>query len=104
MQRTESLRESESEKREEARIERGAGDVLEEQVEVRHADASGGYIIENQHEENLKRNIQVNERGSEATHEEQMDEWRKTVRFEREATNTSASSAIHCCSGTSWEV
>ena len=40
-----------------ARIERGAGDVPEEpgdkydeQVAVRHADASGGHIIENQHE------------------------------------------------------
>ena len=41
-----------------ARIERGAVDVPEEpwdkddeQVAVRHADATGGYIIENQHEE-----------------------------------------------------
>ena len=39
-----------------------------------------------------KRDIQVNERGSETTNEEQMDEWRKTVRFEREAPDTSASS------------
>ena len=45
-----------------ARIERGAGDVPEEpgdkddeQVAVRHADASGGYIIENQHGEKTKR-------------------------------------------------
>ena len=81
-----------------ARIEPGAVDVPEEpekddeQVAVRHADASGGYIMENQHEETRKRNIQVNERGSEATNEEQTDEWRKTVRFEREAPNTSISS------------
>ena len=41
-----------------ARVQRGAGDVPEEpgnkndeQVAVRHADASGAYIIENQHEE-----------------------------------------------------
>ena len=41
-----------------ARIERGTRDVPEEpgnkngeQVADRHADASGGYIIENQHEE-----------------------------------------------------
>ena len=54
-------------------------------------DASGGYIIENQHEERRERDIQVNERGSEATKEEQMDERRKTVRFEQ-APNASASS------------
>ena len=41
----------------------------DEQVAVRHADASGGYIIENQHEEKRKREIQVNERGPEATNE-----------------------------------
>ena len=47
-----------------ARIERGAGDVPEEpgdkddeQVAVRHA--SGGHIIENQHEKKRKRDIQV---------------------------------------------
>ena len=45
-----------------AGIERGVGDAPEEpgdtngeQVAVRHADASGGYIIENQHEEKRKR-------------------------------------------------
>ena len=44
--------------RKRARVERGAGDVLvvlenrdDEQVAVRHADASGGDIRENQHEE-----------------------------------------------------
>ena len=36
------------------------------QVEVRHADASGGYITENQHEEKRMRGI----RGSEATSEQ----------------------------------
>ena len=82
-----------------ARIELDAVDVPgepgekdDEQVAVRHADASGGYIIENQHEEKRKRDIQVNERGSEATNEEQTDEWRKTVRFKQEAPNTSISS------------
>ena len=42
-----------------------AVDVLEEpgnrddeQVAVRHADASGGYITENQHEDNTTRDIQ----------------------------------------------
>ena len=47
-----------------ARIERGAGDVpmepvnrADEQVAVRHADASGGYIKENQHEEKSTRDI-----------------------------------------------
>ena len=60
-----------------ARVERGAVEVPveprnrdDEQVPVRHADASGGYIIENQHEEKREREIQVNERGSEATNEE----------------------------------
>ena len=45
-----------------ARNERGAVDVPEgpgnrddEQVAVRHADASGGYIIDNQHEEKKMR-------------------------------------------------
>ena len=54
-----------------ARIERGAGDVLEEpgnkndeQVAVRHADPSGGYIIENQHDEKRMRGIRVNKRAS----------------------------------------
>ena len=31
----------------------------DEQVAVRHADASGGYILENQHEEEIMRDIQV---------------------------------------------
>ena len=68
-----------------ARIERGAVDVPEEpgnkndeQVAVRHADASGGYIIEDQHGKKIMRGIRVNKRGSGATSEEQLDEWRKT--------------------------
>ena len=80
-----------------ARIERGAGDVPEEpgskndeQVAVRRADAPGG--TENQHEEKIMRDIRVNKRGSGATSEEQLDEWRKTERLEHEAPNTSASS------------
>ena len=63
-----------------------------EQVVVRHADASGGDIIENQHEEDRLRYIHVGKRGSEATSEEQSDEWRETERLEHEAPNTSASS------------
>ena len=54
------------------------GNKNDEQVAVRHADASGGYIIENQHEEKRMRGIRVNKRGSGATREEQLDEWRKT--------------------------
>ena len=53
-----------------ARMERGAVDVPEkpgnqgdEQVAVRHADASGGYIIEIQHEEKRIRDIYVGKRG-----------------------------------------
>ena len=49
-----------------ARIERGTGDVPQEprnkndeQVAVRHADASGGYIMENQHEDKIMRGIRV---------------------------------------------
>ena len=85
--------------RKRARVERGAGDVPmepgnrdDEQVPVRHADASGGYIIENQHEEDKMRDIQVSKRGSESASEEQSDKLRKKVRFEQEAPNASASS------------
>ena len=55
--------------RKRARVERGAGDVPmehdnrdDEQVAVRHADASGGDIIENQHEEDRMRDIHVGKR------------------------------------------
>ena len=48
-----------SEMKKRARVERGAGDVPvepwnrdDEQMAVRHADASGGYVTENQHDEN----------------------------------------------------
>ena len=68
------------------------GNRGDEQMAVRHADAPGGYIIENQHEEKIMRDIQVKKRGSEATNEEQKNEWRNTVRFEQEAPNASASS------------
>ena len=47
----------------------------DEQVSVRYADVSGGYFIENQHEQDRMRDIHVKERESEATSEEQMDEW-----------------------------
>ena len=73
--------------RKRARVERGAGDVLmepgnrdDEQMVVRHADASGGDITENQHEENRMRDIHVGTRGSEAASEEQPDKLRKTTR------------------------
>ena len=89
---TESLRQSEPKERKRARVERGARDVPvepwnrdDEQVAVRHADASGGDITENQHEENRMRDIRVGKRGSEAADEEQPDKLRKTVRFEQEA-------------------
>ena len=72
--------------RKRARVERGAGDVPiepgnrgDEQVAVRHADASGGDIMENQHEEDRMRDIRVGKRGSEAAGEEQPDKLRKTV-------------------------
>ena len=82
-----------------AQVERGAGDVPveprnrdDEQVAVRHADASGGYIMENQHEEDRMRDIQVSKRGSMAAFEEQSDKLRKKVLFEQETPNASASS------------
>ena len=72
--------------RKRARVERGAGNVPvepanrdDEQMAVRHADASGGDITENQHEENIMRDIHVGERGSEAAGEEQPDKLRKTA-------------------------
>ena len=46
---------------------------------VRHADASGGYIMENQHEEKMMRDTHVRKRGSKAATEEQSDKWRKTT-------------------------
>ena len=85
--------------RKRARVERGAGDVLmehgnrvDDQMAVRHADASGGDIRENQHEENIMRDIQVGKRGSEAASEEQPNKLRKAVQIEQEAPSASASS------------
>ena len=79
--------------RKRGRIEKGAGDVPEvpgnrddEQV-----DASGGYIIENQHEEGRMRHPSQ-KRGSETASKEQSDKRRKTARLEQEAPNASASS------------
>ena len=68
------------------------GNRADEQVAVRHADASGGDIRENQHEEDRMRDIHVGRRGPEAAGEEQPDKLRKTVRFEQEAPSTAASS------------
>ena len=85
--------------RKRARIEQGAGDVPmelenrdDEQVAVRQADASGGDIRENQHEDDRVRDIHVGKRGSEAASEEQLDKLRKTVEFEEEALSAAASS------------
>ena len=84
--------------RKRARVERGAGDVPvepwngpDEQVAVRHADASGGDIRENQHEEDRMRDIHVGKRGPEAAGEEQSDKLRKTVRFDQEAPSAARS-------------
>ena len=64
----------------------------DEQMAVRQADASGGDIRDNQHEEDIMRDIHVGKRGSEATGEEQLDKLRKTVRFEQESPSAAASS------------
>ena len=69
-----------------------SGNKNDEQVAVRHADASGGDIIGNQHEEERMRDIQDSKRGSGATSEEPSDKWRKIERLEHQAPNTSASS------------
>ena len=91
--------------RKRARVERGAGDVpmepgnrADEQVAVRHADASGGDI----REENERH---VGKRGPEAAGEEQPDKLRKTVRLEQEAPSSSAAASPDptVCSGTSCE-
>ena len=68
------------------------GNRADEQVAVRHVDASGGDIRENQHEEDRMRDIHVGKRGPEAASEEQPDKLRKTVRFDQEAPSASASS------------
>ena len=80
-----------------ARVERGAGDVPgvpenrdDEQMAVRHADASGGDIRENQHEEDRMRDFHVGKRGPQAAGEDQPDKLRKTVRFEQEALSAAA--------------
>ena len=85
--------------RKRSRVERGAGDVLRvpenrdaEQMAVRQADASGGNIRENQHEEDRRRDIHVGKRGPVAAGEEQPDTLRKTVRFEQESSSAAASS------------
>ena len=85
--------------RKRARVERGAGDVPrvpenrdDEHMAVRQADASGGDIRENMHEEDRMRDIHVGKRGSEAAGAEQPDKLRKTVRFEQEAPSAAASS------------
>ena len=85
--------------RKRARVERGAGDLPlepgnrdDEQVAVRHADASGGNISENRNEDNRMRDIHVGKRGSEAAGEGQPDKLRKPVRFEQEAPSAAASS------------
>ena len=69
-----------------ARIERGTMDVPEEsgiendeQLAVRHSDASGCHIL-------------VGRRGSEATGEKPPDKLKKTARFEQEVSSASASS------------
>ena len=95
--------------RKRARVERGAGDVpralenRDEQMAVRQADASGGDIRQNQHEEDRMRDIHVGEGGSEATGEEQLGKLRKTVRFQQEAPNQRRLLIQLCCSGTCCE-
>ena len=69
------------------------GDKNDEQVAIRHADASGGNIKENQHEEKRMRDIHIGKRGPEVAGEEQPDKLRKTLRFEQEASSSSAAAS-----------
>ena len=93
---TESLRQSESKRGQELELSEVQGMCLwnqgtdDEQVAVRHADASGGDIKENQHEEDRMRDIHIGKRGTEVAGEEQPDKLRKTVRFEQAASSSSA--------------
>ena len=64
----------------------------DEQMAVRHTDASGGDITGNQHDENRMRDIHIGKRESEAASEEQPDKLKKTVRFEQEAPSPASSS------------
>ena len=79
---TESLRQSES-KSEEKELELWFG----------HADASGGNLMEHQHEKDRMRDIHIGKRGPEVAGEEQLDKLRKTVRFEQEAPSSSAAAS-----------
>ena len=63
----------------------------DEQTADRHAVASGE--DENEHEENIMRDIHTGKRGSATAKEEQPDKLRRTVRFEQEAPNISTSSS-----------
>ena len=68
------------------------GNRVDEQVAVRHADASGGDLRENQHEEDRMGDIHVGKRGPDAAGEEQQDKLRKIGRFEQEASSAESSS------------
>ena len=69
------------------------GNRADEQVAVRHPDASGGDIREKQHEEDRVRDIHVGKRGPEAAGEEQPDKLKKTVQYEQEASSSSAAAS-----------
>ena len=80
------------------------GNRDEEQVAVRHADASRGDIGENQDEDNIMRDIHDGKRGPVSGSEEQPDKLRKTVRFEKRSFEWSSSVfRSNCCSGISCE-
>ena len=71
----------------------GPGNRDDEQVAVRHADASGGDIRENPARRGQsERHPHDGKRRPEAAGEEQPDKLRKTVRFEQEAPIAAASS------------
>ena len=94
--RTESLRQSESERGKEFKLERSAVDVPEEhgskddeQVAVRHADASGGYITEKQ----ARR--EKNERHPGQQKRIRSSNWRTIGQIEEESTIWARSSWMH---------
>ena len=70
---------------------------------VRHADASGGCIIENQHEEKRMSGTWVNKRGSGATSEEQLDKMEEDWTIGVWSSEYISVFGLMCCPGTSSE-
>ena len=75
---------------------RNPGTEMMSRWRFKHADVSGGNIMEDQHEDRM-RDIHVGKRGPEAAYEEQLDKLRHTVRFEQEVSSLSAAASSDPC-------